>query len=181
MDLKRTMIHVVLAMQLAFIAGVVNIGHQHYTAFGMYAGAFLGIGWKFAYGLLQMLPLIIVVHVVGLGIEFFFAAKKGHSIEEGFLVSAFLIPMIMPPDVPLWMVAIATAFAVIVAKEAFGGTGMNILNIALTAPKTIESIMRQLPIPDTARMRAPAITASLFISPMEPGITPISKFVVEYC
>ena len=79
-----------------------------------------------------MLPLIIVVHVVGLGIEFFFAAKKGHSIEEGFLVSAFLIPMIMPPDVPLWMVAI-TAFVVIVAKEAFGGTGMNILNIALTA------------------------------------------------
>ncbi|HCE84731.1 MAG TPA: NADH:ubiquinone reductase (Na(+)-transporting) subunit B, partial [Bacteroidetes bacterium] len=133
MDLKRTMIHVVLAMQLAFIAGVVNIGHQHYTAFGMYGGAFQGIGWKFAYGLLQMLPLIIVVHVVGLGIEFFFAAKKGHSIEEGFLVSAFLIPMIMPPDVPLWMVAIATAFAVIVAKEAFGGTGMNILNIALTA------------------------------------------------
>ena len=133
MDLKRTMIHVVLAMQLAFIAGVVNIGHQHYTAFGMYAGAFQGIGWKFAYGLLQMLPLIIVVHIVGLGIEFFFAAKKGHSIEEGFLVSAFLIPMIMPPDVPLWMVAIATAFAVIVAKEAFGGTGMNILNIALTA------------------------------------------------
>ena len=86
MDLKRTMIHVVLAMQLAFIAGVVNIGHQHYTAFGMYGGAFQGIGWKFAYGLLQMLPLIIVVHVVGLGIEFFFAAKKGHSIEELSLI-----------------------------------------------------------------------------------------------
>ena len=134
MDLKRTMIHVVLAMQLAFIVGFYNIGHQHYMSLGLYMDGLLdGFLPKLGYGLLQMLPLIIVVHVVGLGIEFIFASKKGHAIEEGFLVSAFLIPMIMPPDVPLWMVAVATAFAVLVAKEAFGGTGMNILNIALTA------------------------------------------------
>lgn len=127
MDLKRTMIHVVLALQLAFLFGAYNIGLQHYTALGVDAG-FIS---KFVYGILQMLPLIIVVHVVGLGIEFFFAAKKGHAVEEGFLVSAFLIPLVMPPDVPLYMVAIATAFAVLIAKEAFGGTGMNIFNVAL--------------------------------------------------
>ena len=132
MDLKRTMIHVVLAMQLAFIAGVVNIGHQHYTAFGMYAGAFQGIGWCCLWSLANA-PLIIVVHVVGLGIEFFLQPRKVILLKKDLVVLAFLIPMIMPPDVPLWMVAIATAFAVIVAKEAFGGTGMNILNIALTA------------------------------------------------
>lgn len=133
MDLKRTMIHVVLAMQLAFLHGVINIGHQHYAALGLYPGLFEGIGFKAIYGLLQILPIIAVAHLVGLGIEFIFAAKKGHSIEEGFLVSAFLIPLIMPPDIPLWIVAVATAFAVVIAKEAFGGTGMNILNIALTA------------------------------------------------
>lgn len=133
MDLKRTMVHVVIAMQLAFIAGMINIGHQHYVALGMYPGLVDGLGFKLAYGFLQYLPPLIVVHVVGLGIEFFFAAKKGHAIEEGFLVSGFLIPLIMPPNVPLWILALATAFAVIVAKEAFGGTGMNILNIALVA------------------------------------------------
>ena len=129
MDLKRTMIHVVLAMQFAFLFGAYNIGLQHYQALGVDAN----IAAEFVYGLLQLLPLIIVVHVVGLGIEFFFAANKGHSIEEGFLVSAFLIPLIMPPGVPLYMVAIATAFSVLIAKEAFGGTGMNIFNVALVA------------------------------------------------
>lgn len=133
MDLKRTMFHVVIAMQLALIHGIINVGHQHYLSMGLYPGLVDGIGWKLLYGALQIIPLVIVVHVVGLGIEFIFAALKGHSVEEGFLVSGMLIPLIMPPDVPLWMVAIATAFAVIVAKEAFGGTGMNILNIALTA------------------------------------------------
>ncbi len=129
MDLKRTMIHVVLAMQFAFLLGAYNIGLQHYQALGVDAN----IAAEFVYGLLQLLPLIIVVHVVGLGIEFLFAAKKGHAIEEGFLVSAFLIPLIMPPGVPLYMVAIATAFSVLIAKEAFGGTGMNIFNVALVA------------------------------------------------
>jgi Na+-transporting NADH:ubiquinone oxidoreductase subunit B len=133
MDLKRTMVHVVIAMQLAFLAGMINIGHQHYVALGMYPGLVDGLLYKIAFGFLQYLPPLIVVHVVGLGIEFFFAAKKGHAIEEGFLVSGFLIPLIMPPAVPLWIIAVATAFAVIVAKEAFGGTGMNILNVALVA------------------------------------------------
>lgn len=128
-DLKRTMIFVVMAMQFAFMIGSYNIGLQHYTALGIEAG----IIEKMVYGLLQILPMIIVVHVVGLGIEFIFAAKKGHGIEEGFLVSAFLIPLIMPPAVPLYMVALGTAFAVLIAKEAFGGTGMNIFNVALIA------------------------------------------------
>ncbi len=133
MDLKRTMVHVVIAMQLALVHGFINIGHQHYAAMGLFPDLFDGFLLKAAYGLLQLLPLIIVVHVVGLGIEFVFAAVKGHAVEEGFLVSGMLIPLIMPPATPLWMVAVATAFAVVVAKEAFGGTGMNLLNIALTA------------------------------------------------
>jgi Na+-transporting NADH:ubiquinone oxidoreductase subunit B len=133
MDLKRTMVHVVLAMQLCLLFGMYNVGHQHYTMLGMFQGVFEGFGPKLIYGILQMLPMIIVVHIVGLGIEFIFAAKNGHAVEEGFLVTGMLIPLIMPPAIPLWIVAIATAFAVIIAKEAFGGTGMNILNIALTA------------------------------------------------
>lgn len=133
MDLKRLMVHVVIAMQLALLHGTFNIGHQHYAALGMFPGFLDGFGPKLAYGFLQLLPLIIVVHVVGLGIEFVFAAIKGHGIEEGFLVSGMLIPLIMPPDVPLWIVALAVAFAVLIGKEAFGGTGMNILNVALMA------------------------------------------------
>jgi Na+-transporting NADH:ubiquinone oxidoreductase subunit B len=133
MDLKRTMVHVVLAMQLCLLHGVINIGHQHYAAIGLYPELTDGFLQKAVYGLLQLLPLIAVVHIVGLGIEFLFAAYRNHAVEEGFLVSGMLIPLIMPPDIPLWMVALATAFAVIIAKEAFGGTGMNILNVALTA------------------------------------------------
>ena len=132
-DLKRTMFSVVVALQLCLIFGMWNIGHQHYLAFGLYEGLGEAIFTKFLYGLGQLLPIIIVANVVGLGIEFLFAAKKGHAIEEGFLVSGMLIPLIMPPDIPLWMLAISVAFAVVIAKEAFGGTGMNILNIALTA------------------------------------------------
>ncbi len=134
MDLKRTMFLVVQALALCYIFGIYNIGHQHYAALGMYEGNFFtGAGAKFIYGALQILPIFIVAHVVGLGIEFFYAAKKGHSIEEGFLVSGALIPLIMPPDIPLWMLGLAVAFAVIIGKEAFGGTGMNVLNIALLA------------------------------------------------
>lgn len=132
-DLKRTMVHVVLALQLCLLHGIINIGHQHYAALGLFPDLTDGILQKALYGILQILPLIIVVHIVGLGIEFFFAARKGHGIEEGFLVSGMLIPLVMPPDIPLWMVAVATAFAVIIGKEAFGGTGMNVLNVALTA------------------------------------------------
>lgn len=133
MDLKRTMVMVVLAMQMCLLFGMWNIGHQHYNALGLFQGLGDAFFTKFFYGFFQMLPIIIVAHLVGLGIEFFFAAKKGHAIEEGFLVTGQLIPLIMPPDIPLWMVAVATAFAVIIGKEAFGGTGMNILNIALLA------------------------------------------------
>lgn len=132
MDIKRTMVHVVLAMQLCLVLGAFNIGHWHYAAYGEYTALWEGILPKLFFGILQLLPLVIVSHVVGLGIEFLFAAKRGHSVEEGFLVTGILIPLIMPPDIPLWMVAVATAFAVIIAKEAFGGTGQNILNIALT-------------------------------------------------
>ncbi|MCH2082603.1 MAG: NADH:ubiquinone reductase (Na(+)-transporting) subunit B [Saprospiraceae bacterium] len=131
MDLKRTMVHVVLAMQLCYLFGTYNIGHQHFTALGMYESFFAGFHLKLAYGLIKLLPIFIVAHVVGLGIEFWYAAKKGHAVEEGFLVSGALIPLIMPPDIPLWILAISVAFAVIIGKEAFGGTGMNVLNIAL--------------------------------------------------
>lgn len=131
MDLKRLMVHVVLAMQLCYVFGTYNIGHQHFVALGEYTGFLQGFHLKLAYGLVQLLPIFVVAHLVGLGIEFYYAAKKGHAIEEGFLVSGALIPLIMPPDLPLWILALAVAFAVIIGKEAFGGTGMNIWNIAL--------------------------------------------------
>ncbi len=135
MDLKRQMVFVVIAMQLCYLFGTYNIGHQHFAALGMYTDIFdfQGIHLKLAYGLVQLLPIFVVAHVVGLGVEFFYAAKKGHPIEEGFLVTGALIPLIMPPDIPLWILALAVLFAVIIGKEAFGGTGMNILNIALLA------------------------------------------------
>jgi Na+-transporting NADH:ubiquinone oxidoreductase subunit B len=130
-DLKRTMIFVVLAVVPAMLFGMYNIGYQHFTAIGELAGTpFLQV---FIYGFLRVLPVIIVSYLVGLGIEFAFAQIKGHEINEGYLVSGILIPMIMPIDTPLWMVALAVAFSVIIAKEAFGGTGMNIWNPALIA------------------------------------------------
>lgn len=133
MDLKRTMVMVVLAMQLCYIFGTYNIGHQHFAAIGLYPGFLEGFHLKLFHGLIKLLPIFVVAHVVGLAIEFWYAAKKGHPIEEGFLVTGALIPLIMPPDIPLWILALAVAFAVIIGKEAFGGTGMNILNIALLA------------------------------------------------
>lgn len=131
MDLKRLMVHVVLALQLCYLFGSYNIGHQHFVALGEYTGFLQGAHLKLVYGLIQMLPIFIVAHVVGLGIEFYYASKKGHAIEEGFLVSGALIPLIMPPDLPLWILGLSVAFAVIIGKEAFGGTGMNIWNVAL--------------------------------------------------
>jgi Na+-transporting NADH:ubiquinone oxidoreductase subunit B len=128
-DMKRTMIIVVLAMIPPLIFGIWNVGYQHFLSHGM-AYDF----WPmFGFGLQKVLPIIIVSYVVGLAIEFAFAQARGHEVNEGFLVSGMLIPLVMPPDVPLWMVAISTAFAVIIGKEVFGGTGMNILNPALTA------------------------------------------------
>jgi len=133
MDLKRTMVMVVLAMQLCYLFGSYNIGHQHFVALGQHTAFMEAMHLKLIYGLIQILPIFIVTHVVGLGIEFWYAAKKGHAIEEGFLVSGALIPLIMPPDIPLWILGFAVAFAVILGKEAFGGTGMNVVNIALLA------------------------------------------------
>lgn len=130
-DLKRTMIIVVLALFRHFFSGIYNVGYQHFNAVGGLADTtFFQL---FFYGLWKVLPMIIVSYVVGLGIEFAVAQMKGHEINEGFLVSGLLIPMIMPVEAPLWMVALSTAFAVIIGKEIFGGTGMNIWNPALLA------------------------------------------------
>lgn len=131
MDLKRLMVTVVIAMQLCYLFGTYNIGHQHFVAAGQYLGFLEGFHLKLAFGLIKLLPIFVVAHVVGLGIEFYFAAKKGHAVEEGFLVTGALIPLIMPPDIPLWILTLSIFFAVIIGKEAFGGTGMNIWNIAL--------------------------------------------------
>jgi len=131
MDLKRTMFMVVIAMQLCYLFGTYNIGHQHFAALGEHTSFLSGFHLKLVYGLMKLLPLFVVANVVGLGVEFIYAAKKGHPIEEGFLVSGALIPLIMPPDLPLWILAISVIFAVVLGKEAFGGTGMNIMNVAL--------------------------------------------------
>ncbi len=128
-DMKRTMIWVVLALVPIMLFGMWNVGRLHFLSQGVTA-EFLEI---FFYGFLKVLPIIIVTYVVGLGIEIIFAQKRGHEVNEGFFVSGMLIPLLLPPDIPLWMVAVATAFAVIIGKEVFGGTGMNILNPALTA------------------------------------------------
>jgi Na+-transporting NADH:ubiquinone oxidoreductase subunit B len=130
-DLKRTMFVVVIALIPALLFGMWNIGFQYNKALGLLDT--VSVFDNFWFGFLKTLPLIIVSYGVGLGIEFAFCQIKGHPINEGFLVSGMLIPMIMPVTVPLWMVALATAFAVIIGKEVFGGTGMNLLNPALTA------------------------------------------------
>lgn len=128
-DMKRGMIMVVLAMIPALLFGMWNTGYQHYLA----AGIETTLLENFWFGFLRVFPIIVVSYVTGLGIEFVFAQIRDHEINEGFLVSGMLIPLVMPVDVPLWMVSVATAFAVIIGKEVFGGTGMNILNPALTA------------------------------------------------
>ena len=128
-DLKRTMVTVIIALLPALIYGIYNTGYQHFSQLGgdfSFLDAFIHGAWK-------IVPMIVVSYVVGLSIEFAFAVYRGHEVNEGYLVTGLLIPMIMPVDIPLWMVAISVAFAVLIAKEAFGGTGMNILNPALTA------------------------------------------------
>ncbi len=130
-DLKRTMSIVVLALVPALLFGMYNTGFQHFKAIGELAS--IGFFEMFLYGLLKVLPIVIVSYGVGLGIEFVFAQFRGHEINEGFLVSGMLIPLVMPIETPLWMIAVATAFAVIIGKEVFGGTGMNIWNPALVA------------------------------------------------
>lgn len=126
-DLKRIMIIVVLALVPAALFGMWNVGYQHCLATGQEWGLFQ----NFWYGFLRVLPLYIVAYVVGLGIEFASAQIRNEEVNEGYLVSGMLIPLIVPVDVPLWTLVIAVAFAVLFGKEVFGGTGMNFLNPAL--------------------------------------------------
>ena len=126
-DSKRTMIVVIVALIPALLFGMFNTGYQHNLATGIDPGFLM----TFIYGFLAVLPKIVVAYVVGLGIEFIVAQWKKEEIQEGFLVSGMLIPMIVPIDTPLRMIAVATAFAVVFAKEVFGGTGYNIFNVAL--------------------------------------------------
>lgn len=128
-DLKRIMSVVIIALIPAFLFGAYNTGLQHFSS----VGETTTILHSFWFGFLKLLPLVIVSYGVGLGLEFISAQIRGHEINEGFLVSGLLIPLIMPVDIPLWMLALATAFSVILGKEVFGGTGMNVFNPALLA------------------------------------------------
>jgi Na+-transporting NADH:ubiquinone oxidoreductase subunit B len=137
-DLKRTMNTVIMAMVPCLIFGMFNAGYQHHLALGTIEASqgFLGnTFWTWdnlVIGLWKVLPLLVVSYGVGLLIEFIFAVIKGHEVEEGYLVTGMLVPLIVPVDLPLWMLAVAVAFGVVIGKEVFGGTGMNILNPALT-------------------------------------------------
>jgi len=128
-DMKRSLILVMIAMVPALLFGIWNTGFHHFQALGTDAGFWQMVG----FGFLKILPMFIVSYVVGLGIEIAFAQMRHEEVAEGYFVTGMLIPMVMPVDVPLWMVAVATVFAVVIGKEVFGGTGMNILNPALIA------------------------------------------------
>lgn len=130
-DMKRMMMTVIIAMLPCLIFGIFNVGYQHYLALGQDVSLFSLD--NLVVGAIQVLPVVVVSYAVGLGIEFAFSVIRQHAVSEGYLVTGMLIPLVMPPDIPLWQVALATAFAVIIGKEAFGGSGMNILNVALTA------------------------------------------------
>ena len=128
-DLKRTMVTVIVALVPALLFGIWNAGHQHYLALTTEAGF-----WdKVLFGAQKVIPMVVVSYAVGLAVEFAFAVIKKHQVNEGYLVTGMLIPLIMPVDIPLWMLAVSVIFAVVIGKEVFGGTGMNILNPALTA------------------------------------------------
>jgi len=137
-DLKRTMNTVILALIPCLIFGMFNAGYQHYLALGdieVAQGFFGSTFWTWdnlVVGLWKVLPLVVVSYGVGLGVEFIFAIIKGHEVEDGYLVTGMLVPLIVPVDIPLWMLAVAVVFGVVLGKEVFGGTGMNILNPALT-------------------------------------------------
>jgi len=138
-DLKRTMNIVIMALIPCLIFGMFNAGYQHYLALGEInaasGGFFSSEFWtmsNFSLGAWKILPLVAISYGVGLGIEFLFAVIKGHEVEEGYLVTGMLVPLIVPVDIPLWMLVVAVAFGVVIGKEVFGGTGMNILNPALT-------------------------------------------------
>ena len=128
-DLKRTMVTVIVALVPALLFGIWNAGHQHFLALTTEAGF-----WdKVLFGAQKVIPMVVVSYAVGLAVEFAFAVIKKHQVNEGYLVTGMLIPLIMPVDIPLWMLAVSVIFAVVIGKEVFGGTGMNILNPALTA------------------------------------------------
>tara|TARA_R110000868_G_scaffold44318_6_gene148215 strand:+ start:24798 stop:26021 length:1224 start_codon:yes stop_codon:yes gene_type:complete len=137
-DLKRTMNTVILALIPTLIFGMFNAGYQHYLAVGEIekaVGFFSSEFWNlmnFSLGFWKILPLVIVSYGVGLGVEFLFATINKHEVEEGYLVTGMLVPLIVPIDIPLWMLTVAIIFGVVIGKEVFGGTGMNILNPALT-------------------------------------------------
>jgi len=128
-DMKRTMSVVIMAMLPALFFGIWNTGYQHFLSTGQQAGFWQLIG----YGLQKVIPIVAVSYIAGLGVEFVFAQIRKHEVNEGYLVSGMLIPLVMPVDIPLWMVAVASIFAVIIGKEVFGGTGMNVFNPALLA------------------------------------------------
>ena len=137
-DLKRTMNIVIMALLPCLVFGIFNAGYQHYLALGdiqSATGFFSPEFWSmenFSLGAWKVLPLVLISYGVGLGVEFLFAVIKGHEVEEGFLVTGMLVPLIVPIDIPLWMLTVAVIFGVVIGKEVFGGTGMNILNPALT-------------------------------------------------
>ncbi len=138
-DLKRTMNMVILALVPCLIFGMFNTGYQHFLALGeidaVSSGFFSAEFWSwnnFTVGAWKVIPLVLISYGVGLGIEFLFAIIKGHEVEEGYLVTGMLVPLIVPVDIPLWMLVVAVAFGVVIGKEVFGGTGMNFLNPALT-------------------------------------------------
>ena len=128
-DMKRLMNTVIVSMIPCLLFGIWNVGHQHFLALGQEST----LGAKFLFGAIKVIPIVIVSYTSGLATEFIFATIRRHPINEGFLVTGMLIPLVVPATIPLWQVAMATIFAVVVAKEAFGGTGMNVLNVALTA------------------------------------------------
>ncbi|MDR1757969.1 MAG: NADH:ubiquinone reductase (Na(+)-transporting) subunit B [Bacteroidales bacterium] len=128
-DMKRVMMTVIVALMPPLLFGLWNVGYQHYLSLG----ATVSFWQQFWYGFVKWLPLVLTVYISGLAVEIIFAQKRGHQVAEGFFVTGMLIPMIMPPDIPLWIVAVATIFAVIFGKEVFGGNGYNFLNPALLA------------------------------------------------
>ena len=138
-DLKRTMNTVIMALVPCLIFGMFNAGYQHYISTGeiqaVTGGFFSSEFWtiqNFTLGFWKVLPLVIISYGVGLGVEFLFAVIKGHEVEEGYLVTGMLVPLIVPIDIPWWMLIVAVIFGVVIGKEVFGGTGMNVLNPALT-------------------------------------------------
>ena len=129
MDLKRTMMAVILALVPPTLFGMWNVGYQHHLAYGMEAGMMQ----NFWFGFWKVLPIIVVSYAAGLGVEFVFSVLRGHAVSEGYLVTGLLIPLTLPVTVPLWMVALAAVFCTLLGKEIFGGTGMNFMNPALLA------------------------------------------------